>query len=577
MQTDSTSETRIGLNALREQLRKPRSQLKGRQVSDEARAEVQALIGAKPTEGHRRDVLIEHLHVLNDRFRGLFERHIVALAAEMRLPVVEVFEVASFYHHFEILKDDALAPRITVRVCDSLSCSLAGSDSLLRQLQRDLTGDVQVVNVPCLGRCEQAPAAQVGQQAVAQATAEGVTLLVGENNTQPLALPHALRFDDYKKTGGYQLALQVATGLKDHESVIHVLESSGLRGLGGAGFPAGRKWRIVRSQPGPRLMAVNIDEGEPGTFKDRTCLEADPHRFLEGVLIAASVVGCEAVYIYLRDEYHEARVLLTQELAALKLNPPCALPRIELRRGAGAYICGEESAMIESIEGKRGEPRMRPPYIAEVGLFGRPTLEHNFETLFWVRELIEQGAQRFASQGRHGRQGLRRFSVSGRVKHPGVKLAPAGITLRELVDEHCGGMAEGHTLYAYLPGGASGGILPARLADVSLDFDTLQPHGCFIGSAAVMVLSQHDSAREAALNVMRFFAHESCGQCTPCRVGTDKAAQLMTAAVWDAETLQDLAQVMGDASICGLGQAAPNPIRCVLDYFPHEVGAGVKA
>jgi formate dehydrogenase len=353
------------------------------------------------------------------------------------------------------------------------------------------------------------------------------------------------------------------------------MESSGLRGLGGAGFPAGRKWRIVRSQPGPRLMAVNIDEGEPGTFKDRTCLEADPHRFLEGVLIAASVVCCEAVYIYLRDEYHEARVLLTEELAALKLNPPCALPHIELRRGAGAYICGEESAMIESIEGKRGEPRMRPPYIAEVGLFGRPTLEHNFETLFWVRELIEQGADSFAANGRHGRKGLRRFSVSGRVKQPGVKLAPAGITLRELVDEYCGGMAEGHTLYAYLPGGASGGILPTRLADVPLDFDTLQPHGCFIGSAAVMVLSEHDSARDAALNVMRFFAHESCGQCTPCRVGTDKAAQLMTSEVWDADTLQDLAQVMGDASICGLGQAAPNPIRCVLDYFPHEVGVEV--
>ena len=573
MQTDSASETRIGLNALREQLRKPRSQLKGRQASDEARAEVKAMIGAKPTEGHRRDLLIEHLHVLNDHFHGLFERHIVALAAEMRLPVVEVFEVASFYHHFEILKDEDVAPRITVRVCDSLSCSLAGSDTLLRQLQRDLTGDVQVVNVPCLGRCEQAPAAQVGQQAVAQATSEHVTRLVAENMTQPLALTQALRYDEYKKAGGYQLALQVAAGLKDHESVIQVLESSGLRGLGGAGFPAGRKWRIVRSQPGPRLMAVNIDEGEPGTFKDRTCLEADPHRFLEGVLIAASVVGCEAVYIYLRDEYHEARILLAEELAALKLNPPCALPHIELRRGAGAYICGEESAMIESIEGKRGEPRLRPPYIAEVGLFGRPTLEHNCETLFWVRELIEQGADSYASQGRHGRKGLRRFSVSGRVKHPGVKLAPAGITLRELVDEYCGGMAEGHTLYAYLPGGASGGILPARLADVPLDFDTLQPHGCFIGSAAVMVLGQHDSAREAALNVMRFFAHESCGQCTPCRVGTDKAAQLMTAAFWDAETLQDLAQVMGDASICGLGQAAPNPIRCVLDYFPHEVGA----
>ena len=564
--------THIGLEQVRQQLRQPRSQLKGRQVSDEARAEVRTLIGLPPQDGHRRDLLIEHLHVLNDHFHGLFERHIVALAAEMRLPVVEVFEVASFYHHFEILKDDQDAPRITVRVCDSLSCSLAGSDSLLPQLQNDLL-EVKVVPVPCLGRCEQAPAAQVGQQAVAHATVDTVTQRVAQKQTTPNALPDAIRLGAYMQTGGYQLAQQVASGQHDVESVIEVLESSGLRGLGGAGFPAGRKWRIVRNQPGPRLMAVNIDEGEPGTFKDRTCLEADPHRFLEGVLIAASVVGCEAVYIYLRDEYHEARVLLTQELAALQANPPCALPRIELRRGAGAYICGEESAMIESIEGKRGEPRMRPPYIAEVGLFGRPTLEHNFETLFWVRELIEQGSDSFSSHGRHGRQGLRRFSVSGRVRQPGVKLAPAGITLRELVDEYCGGMAEGHTLYAYLPGGASGGILPERLADVPLDFDTLQPHGCFIGSAAVMVLSQHDSAREAALNVMRFFAHESCGQCTPCRVGTDKAAQLMTAKVWDADTLQDLAQVMGDASICGLGQAAPNPIRCVLQYFPHEVGA----
>nr|WP_315170086.1 NADH-ubiquinone oxidoreductase-F iron-sulfur binding region domain-containing protein [uncultured Limnohabitans sp.] len=569
--------TRIGLDQVRQQLnqplRQPRSQLKGRQATDAALAELRSLIGPVPEDGHRRDLLIEHLHVLNDHFHGLFERHIVALAAEMRLSVVEVFEVASFYHHFEILKDDAPAPRITVRVCDSLSCSLAGSDSLLRQLQRDLTGDVQVVSVPCLGRCEQAPAAQVGQQAVACATAETVAQRVAQNQTTPNALLDAIGMSAYLQAGGYQLAQQVTTGLKDHESVIQVLESSGLRGLGGAGFPAGRKWRIVRSQPGPRLMAVNIDEGEPGTFKDRTCLEADPHRFLEGVLIAASVVGCEAVYIYLRDEYHEARLLLAQALADLQANPPCALPRIELRRGAGAYICGEESAMIESIEGKRGEPRLRPPYIAEVGLFGRPTLEHNFETLYWIRELLEQGADSFAAHGRHGRQGLRRFSVSGRVKQPGVKLAPAGITLRELVDEYCGGMAEGHTLYAYLPGGASGGILPARLADVPLDFDTLQPHGCFIGSAAVMVLGQHDSAREAALNVMRFFAHESCGQCTPCRVGTEKALQLMADDVWDADTLKDLAQVMGDASICGLGQAAPNPIRCVLDYFPHEVVA----
>jgi formate dehydrogenase len=563
--------THIGLEQVRQQLRQPRSQLKGRQASPEARAEVRALIGAPPAKGHRRDLLIEHLHRLNDHFHGLFERHIVALAAEMRLSVVEVFEVASFYHHFEVLQDSATAPPVTVRVCDSLSCSLAGSDHLLRQLQNDL-GGVKVVPVPCLGRCEQAPAAQVGQRAVAHATAQAVAEDVAAQRTQPQALPQAIRLQAYLQSGGYQLALQVAAGLKDLESVIPVLESSGLRGLGGAGFPAGRKWRIVRSQPAPRLMAVNIDEGEPGTFKDRTCLEADPHRFLEGVLIAASVVGVDAVYIYLRDEYHEARVLLTEELAALQANPPCALPHIELRRGAGAYICGEESAMIESIEGKRGEPRLRPPYIAEVGLFGRPTLEHNFETLYWVRELIEQGAEGFASQGRHGRQGLRRFSVSGRVKHPGVKLAPAGITLRELVDEYCGGMAEGHALYAYLPGGASGGILPARLADVPLDFDTLQPHGCFIGSAAVMVLSDSDRARDAAVNVMRFFAHESCGQCTPCRVGTDKAAQLMTAPVWDADTLQDIAQVMGDASICGLGQAAPNPIRCVLDYFPHEVG-----
>ena len=569
--------THIGLDQVRQQLRQPRSQLKGRQADAQALEEVRALIGPAPAQGHRRDLLIEHLHQLNDHFRALFERHIVALACEMRLSVVEVFEVASFYHHFQILKDDRHAPCVTVRVCDSLSCSLAGSNTLLLELQRDVGADVQVVNVPCLGRCEQAPAAQVGQQAVAHASVETVTQRVAQNQTEPNALPDAIGLDAYLQAGGYQLALQVASGLKDPEKVMQVLESSGLRGLGGAGFPAGRKWRIVRSQPGPRLMAVNIDEGEPGTFKDRTCLEADPHRFLEGVLIAASVVGCEVVYIYLRDEYHEARMLLTQALADLRANPPCALPGIELRRGAGAYICGEESAMIESIEGKRGEPRLRPPYIAEVGLFGRPTLEHNFETLFWVRELVEKGADSFASQGRHGRKGLRRFSVSGRVKQPGVKLAPAGITLRELVNEYCGGMAEGHKLYAYLPGGASGGILPARLADVPLDFDTLQPHGCFIGSAAVMVLGQHDSAREAALNVVRFFAHESCGQCTPCRVGTDKAAQLMADEVWDADTLQDLAQVMGDASICGLGQAAPNPIRCVLDYFPHEVGAEVKA
>jgi formate dehydrogenase len=391
--------------------------------------------------------------------------------------------------------------------------------------------------------------------------------------------PAYVGYAAYRAQGGYALAAAVVNGEDDAEAVLEAMEDSGLRGLGGAGFPAGRKWRIVREQTSPRLMAVNIDEGEPGTFKDRSYLERDPHRFLEGLLVAAQVVGIEAVYIYLRDEYHGARAILQQALAELMADPPCPLPMIELRRGAGAYICGEESAMIESIEGKRGEPRLRPPYIAQVGLFGRPTLEHNFETLYWVRDIVQRGPDWFSGFGRHGRQGLRSFSVSGRVKQPGVKLAPAGITLRELVNEFCGGMANGHTLYAYLPGGASGGILPASLADEPLDFDTLQPHGCFIGSAAVAVLSQHDSARDAALNAMRFFAHESCGQCTPCRVGTEKAAALMAQpGDWDAHTLEDLAVVMTDASICGLGQAAPNPVRCVLKYFPHEVQAsGTRA
>ena len=359
----------------------------------------------------------------------------------------------------------------------------------------------------------------------------------------------------------------------DPEAVLTALEASGLRGLGGAGFPTARKWRIVRDQPAPKYFAINIDEGEPGTFKDRHYLERDPHRFLEGLLIAAQIVGTERCFIYLRDEYHHCRAILQRELAILQECPPCPLPEIELRRGAGAYVCGEESAMLESIEGKRGEPRMRPPYIAEVGLWGRPTLEHNFETLYWVRDIVEKGAAWFTGHGRQGRKGLRSFSVSGRVKNPGVKLAPAGITVQELIDEYCGGMQDGHTLYAYLPGGASGGILPARLNQIPLDFDTLQPYGCFIGSGAVIVLSQHDRARDAALNAMRFFAAESCGQCTPCRVGTAKAAALMEAPVWDRATLEDLNQVMVDASICGLGQAAPNVVRCVQLYFAHEVGS----
>ena len=566
--------------------RRPRHQLKGRQPTDEARADVRALIGLPTPDGHRRDLLIEYLHALNDRFHGLFERHLVALAGEMRLSIAEVFEVASFYHHFEVLKDDATPPRVTVRVCESLSCQMAGSAALLERLPPLLGAGVQVLHAPCVGRCEQAPAALVTAQgetrAVGRATpetvqAQAVRLQAGDTATP--GVPEVITLDAYVKRGGYALAQRVARGELAHEDVLTALEHAGLRGLGGAGFPTGRKWRIVRGFAAPRLMAVNIDEGEPGTFKDRHYLERDPHRFLEGVLVAVQVVGCEGVYIYLRDEYPECRALLAQAIRDLQAHTPAdlALPHIELRRGAGAYICGEESAMIESIEGKRGEPRLRPPYIAERGLFARPTLEHNFETLFWVREILDRGADWFASHGRHGRKGLRSFSVSGRVAEPGVKLAPAGITLRELVDEYCGGMAEGHALYAYLPGGASGGIFPERLADVPLDFDTLQPYGGFIGSASVIVLSQHDSARGAALNMMRFFADESCGQCTPCRVGTDKAARLMDAAQWDHATLDDLAAVMGDASICGLGQAAPNPIRCVQRYFPHEVGGDTGA
>jgi formate dehydrogenase len=451
---------------------------------------------------------------------------------------------------------------------------MAGATKLLNALPHHLdVKKVRVVAAPCVGRCEHAPVAIVHQRPVHKATVLKIETVVDSEvfTDGPLESGY-IGLEAYLDKGGYALPVALASGKLESEKIIQALEDSGLRGMGGAGFPAGRKWRIVREQSSPKLMAVNIDEGEPGTFKDRTYLERDPHRFLEGVLVAAYVVGVEAIYIYLRDEYHGCRELLTSEIIKLQTNPPCALPVIELRRGAGAYICGEESAMIASIEGKRGEPRMRPPYIAQVGLFGRPTLEHNFETLYWVRDIFEKGADWFSGHGRNGRKGLRSFSVSGRVKSPGVKLAPAGISLRQLVTEYCGGMLEGHTLYAYLPGGASGGILPASLADIPLDFDTLQPYGAFIGSAAVIVLSDADKARDAALNAMRFFAMESCGQCTPCRVGTVKAAKLMESPAWNATTLEDISQVMADASICGLGQAAPNPIRTVLKYFSHEVG-----
>ena len=549
-----------------------KSQLKGRQADDVSLLEVSALLPMEDKVLQQRpDLLIEHLHKINDNFRGLHERHLVALAKLMNMSMAEVYEVATFYHHFEIIHDGEEAPVFTLRVCDGLSCEMAGALTMLGQLKASLgTSNIKVVSAPCVGRCEQAPVAVVHQHEIGHATSEKVMQALQSQSIQPVA-PDYIDLAAYVADGGYALLRDVVAGKLDAEAVLKAMEDSGLRGLGGAGFPAGRKWRIVREQAAPRLMAVNIDEGEPGTFKDRTYLERDPHRFLEGMLIAAHVVGIEAIYIYLRDEYHGCRQVLSRELEKLQANPPVGLPLIELRRGAGAYICGEESAMIESIEGKRGEPRMRPPYIAQVGLFGRPTLEHNFETLYWVRDIVTKGPQWFSGFGRHNRQGLRSFSVSGRVKKPGVKLAPAGITAAELIEEYCGGMQDGHTLYAYLPGGASGGILPASLAHIPLDFDTLQPYGCFIGSAAVIVLGHQDSARHAALNMMKFFEHESCGQCTPCRVGTAKAVQLMQAPVWDLSTLEDLNQVMTDASICGLGQAAPNPVRCVQKYFPQEV------
>ncbi|WP_426196707.1 NADH-ubiquinone oxidoreductase-F iron-sulfur binding region domain-containing protein [Massilia sp. DWR3-1-1] len=543
---------------------------KGRRVDPAALAEVQALLGSSSRAA---DMLIEHLHKIQDAYNSLSARHLAALAAEMKLAQTEVYEVASFYHHFDIVKEGGDAPAaLTVRVCDGLSCEMAGAKDLLARLPAILGQDVRVIAAPCIGRCEQAPAAVVGQHPVPHASVEAIVAAVDNKQTRHAPAPY-IDYAAYRADGGYALLNECISGTRDVESVIKIMEDSGLRGLGGAGFPAGRKWRIVGKEAGPRLMAINIDEGEPGTFKDRTYLERDPHRFIEGALIAAWAVGIETIYIYLRDEYHGCRALLENELDKLRLDPPIGnMPELILRRGAGAYICGEESAMIESIEGKRGMPRLRPPYVAQVGLFGRPTLEHNFETLHWVRDILVQGGAWFAGHGRNGRKGLRSFSVSGRVKAPGVKLAPAGITIRELIEEYCGGMADGQSLYAYLPGGASGGILPASLGDIPLDFDTLQPYGCFIGSASVIVLSNLDSATAAARNMMAFFKHESCGQCTPCRVGTAKTLGLIEKPVWDLPMLADLSQVMRDASICGLGQAAPNPVDCVIKYFPHELG-----
>jgi formate dehydrogenase len=548
--------------------RKLRPTIKGRTPEPKALKEIRALLGGEP---RRRDLLIEHLHKIQDRYRQLSAAHLVALAAEMNMALAEVYEVATFYHHFDVVKEGAAAPAtITVRICESLSCELAGAKELLAKLPAILGAKVRVLPAPCVGRCETAPVAVVGQNALVHASVDGVKKLVAAKALKQKPGKY-IAYAAYRKGGGYAILRQCLAGKRDYRELTQAMEDSGLRGLGGAGFPAGRKWKIVRAAPEPRLMAVNIDEGEPGTFKDRYYLERDPHRFLEGMLVAAWTAGIAEVYIYLRDEYAGCRAILEKELAALKADPPCALPPIHLRRGAGAYICGEESAMIESIEGKRGMPRLRPPYVAEVGLFGRPTLEHNMETLYWVREILERGAAWFAGQGRRGRRGLRSFSVSGRVQKPGVHVAPAGITVKELIEEYCGGMQNGHKFYAYLPGGASGGILPAAMGDIALDFDTLQPYGCFIGSAAVMILSDHDRATDAARNLMRFFSEESCGQCTPCRVGTAKALTLLEEPKWNQALLAELSQVMIDASICGLGQAAPNPLLCVMKYFAHEL------
>jgi NADH:ubiquinone oxidoreductase subunit F (NADH-binding)/NADH:ubiquinone oxidoreductase subunit E len=547
--------------------RRPPRTPKGRQVDPAAMADVQALLTDR---ARRRDLLIEHLHLIQDHYGYLSAAHLAALALEMKLALTEVYEVATFYAHFDVVKDGPPPPAVTVRVCDSLSCAMAGAEKLLAALPGKLGPDVRVLRAPCMGACDRAPVCTVGHVQTFHATPDSVAAVAK-------AKPHAhayhpgADFSVYQKDGGYALLKDCLSGERTRDELIKIVSDAGLRGLGGAGFPTGRKWSLVRAESAPRLFAVNADEGEPGTFKDRHYLEHDPHRFIEGMLIAAWVVEATETYLYIRDEYPEVRLMLAEEMAKVEAAGLSAHTKLHLRRGAGAYICGEESAMIESIEGKRGLPRHRPPYVAQVGLFGRPTLVQNVETLFWIRDIIEKGPEWATSQGRHERKGFRSFSVSGRVKEPGVKLAPAGVTARELIDEFCGGMADGHTFKGYLPGGASGGILPAKMADIPLDFGTLEPHGCFVGSHAVVILSDQDDMKAVALNLMKFFEDESCGQCTPCRVGSEKAAKLMASGPWDVALLTELSTAMRDASICGLGQAAPNPLLCVLKYFPEEL------
>jgi formate dehydrogenase beta subunit len=545
---------------------------KGRQVDDQALTEVQALLGDRP---RRRDLLIEHLHLIQDRYGHLSAAHVAALAHEMRLAQTEVYEVATFYAHFDVVKEgEAPPPPLTIRVCDSLTCEMMGAKELMAALAGALDPkEVRVVRAPCMGHCDTAPVAEVAHHYVDHATVDKVAAAVRRDHTHPDVADYR-DYEGYAEGGGYRLLEACRVGEHTFESLVAALGEAGLRGLGGAGFPTGRKWEFVRKEPKPRYLAVNADEGEPGTFKDRYYLERDPHRFLEGVLIAAWAIEAEAAYIYLRDEYPGIREALLKEIAKVEEAGVARPGYLVLRRGAGAYICGEESSMLESIEGKRGLPRHRPPYAAQVGLFGRPTLINNVETLYWIRDIVEKGAEWFAAHGRHGSKGLRSYSVSGRVKDPGVKLAPAGITAAELVEEFCGGMAEGHAFKAYLPGGASGGILPAAMADIPLDFGKLEQHGCFVGSHAVVVLSDRDDMKAVALNLLRFFEDESCGQCTPCRVGCEKAVKLMERDAWDEVLLEELCRAMADASICGLGQAAPNPIRSVMKFFADDLRIG---
>jgi NADH:ubiquinone oxidoreductase subunit F (NADH-binding)/NADH:ubiquinone oxidoreductase subunit E len=543
--------------------KRAKSTPKGRQIDPTAAHEIEQLLADRP---RRRDLLIEYLHLIQDAYKQISAAHLAALADEMKLSFAEVFETATFYAHFDVVKEGeaSIAP-LTIRVCDSLTCAMLGAEKLLQELQNTAGPGIRVVRAPCVGRCDTAPSAEVGHHFVDHASVAGVIAAAKSGDTHA-HLPDYVGYDAYVAKGGYTLLKRLRSGELKKEDLLKALDDASLRGLGGAGFPTGRKWRAVLGEPGPRLMAVNGDEGEPGTFKDRYYLETDPHRFLEGTLIGAHVVEAADVYIYIRDEYPASREILTREIAKL---PPGG-PALHMRRGAGADICGEECSLLESIEGKRGLPRHKPPYPFQVGLFGLPTLINNIETLWWVRDIVEKGAEWWNSHGRNERYGLRSFSVSGRVKNPGMKLAPAGITVRELIDEFCGGMAEGHKFRAYLPGGASGGILPASMDNIPLDFGTLEKYGCFIGSAAVIILSQQDSVKGAALNLMRFFEDESCGQCTPCRVGTEKAALLMQKPVWNRELLDELSQAMRDASICGLGQAASNPLTTVIKYFPEE-------